>query len=263
MSASSSFRTVPSAQPPVSIIPVFSQEYHSFAGQRHLPAYSLLQTLATVKVIRSRPRTSASVTMSASRSISAIRPRMPSFKMLTGRGEVDIDEGVLLPQLQIVRVPGRAQNLPRSPPHALSAYCMSRPSPGPARSRGTPSFRAAIAATMSPIFISIALISFSFCLPVRASQLWFYTISGFVPPRLKNACGMLRWRRGECMEHRQFESMLAVARARLARHAPEDIAEKPACGTPAARFRSRRWGRRSPSVCRTARSSRCSPTGTR
>ena len=28
------------------------------------------------------------------------------------------------------------------------------------------------------------------------------------------------------MEHRQFESMLAVARARLARHAPEDIAEK-------------------------------------
>lgn len=28
------------------------------------------------------------------------------------------------------------------------------------------------------------------------------------------------------MEYRQFESMLAVARARLARHAPEDIAEK-------------------------------------
>ncbi|MFR5761510.1 MAG: hypothetical protein ACLUFI_07895 [Oscillospiraceae bacterium] len=27
------------------------------------------------------------------------------------------------------------------------------------------------------------------------------------------------------MEHRQFESMLAVARARLARHAPEDIAK--------------------------------------
>ena len=26
--------------------------------------------------------------------------------------EVDIDEGVLLPQFQIVRVPGRAQNLP-------------------------------------------------------------------------------------------------------------------------------------------------------
>ena len=32
------------------------------------------------------------------------------------------------------------------------------------------------------------------------------------------------------MEHRQFESMLAVARARLARHAPEDIAEKAGVG---------------------------------
>ena len=41
------------------------------------------------------------------------------------------------------------------------------------------------------------------------------------------------------------------------------LRKKPACGTLTARFRSRRWGRRSPSVCRTARSSRRSPTGTR
>ena len=36
------------------------------------------------------------------------------------------------------------------------------------------------------------------------------------------------------------------------------LRKKPACGTLTARFRSRRWGRRSPSVCRTARSSRLS-----
>ena len=75
--------------------------------------------------------------------------------------EVDIDEGVLLSELQIVRVPGCAQNLPDCRRMLFQfIVCLDL-----LRDLLIPTKRLvprAIAATISPIFISIVLISFSF-----------------------------------------------------------------------------------------------------
>ena len=91
---------------------LFHKNTTVFAGQRHLPAYSLLPDPCD-REGHTQPPTDLGERHHVRQPEHFCDPSADAVVQDVDRErEVDIDERVLFPQLQIVRVPGRAQNLP-------------------------------------------------------------------------------------------------------------------------------------------------------